>query len=255
MAAMQVLIAGIIGVDGHGGIAQHGFGAGGGQLQHFAGFLYGVQKMPEVAVLFLMLHLGVGNRGVAVGAPVHHRVAAIDAALFVQAHKHFLHGIAAAIVHGKALTLPVAAGAQLFQLADDTVAVFVFPVPGTLQKAIAAQHFFGQAFLAHGLHHFCLGSNGCMVGAGHPQGGIALHTLAADQNILQSVVHGMAHVQLAGNIGRGHYDGIRLFAAVDLRVKIAALAPEFVNTIFHLRGIVLLCELLHSFLLAVCGAK
>ena len=90
MAAMQMGIAGVRRVDGHGGVAQHGLGTGGGQLQHLAGFLDLVQQVPEAAVLFLVFHLGVRNGGVAVGAPVDHPVAAVDQALVIQADKHFL---------------------------------------------------------------------------------------------------------------------------------------------------------------------
>ena len=91
MAAVEVCIAGILRIDGHGGIAQHGLGTGGGQLQHFAGLLDRVQQMPEVAVLLGVLHLGIRDGGIAVGAPVDHPVAAVDQALVVQADKDLPH--------------------------------------------------------------------------------------------------------------------------------------------------------------------
>ena len=59
MAAVQMSIAGVIAVDGNSGIAQHGLGTGGSQLQHLAGLLDRVEQVPEAAVLFLILHLGV----------------------------------------------------------------------------------------------------------------------------------------------------------------------------------------------------
>ena len=132
MAAVQVGIARVLAVDGNGGIAQHGFGAGGGQFQHLTGLLDRVQQVPETAVLLLVFHFGVRDGSVAVGAPVHHAVASVDQALIIQAHKHFFHGVGAALVHGKALTLPVAGAAQLFQLADNAAAIRVFPCPGAL---------------------------------------------------------------------------------------------------------------------------
>ena len=177
-----------------------------------------------------------------VGAPVDHAVAAVDQPLVVQTDKDLLDGVGAALVHREALTLPVAGAAQLFQLADNAAAISVFPCPGALQKAIAAQHFFGQALLAHGGNHLGFGGNGSMVGARHPQSGIALHALVAGQDILPGFVHGVAHVQLAGNIRRRHYDGERLFAAVDLGVEIALIAPFLVNSILCAFGIILLGE-------------
>ena len=248
MAAVEVGIAGVLAVDGNSGITQHGLGAGGCQLQHLAGLLDRVEQVPEIAVLFLVLHLGIRDGGVAVGAPVDHPVAAVDQALVVQAHEHFLDGIRAALVHGKALPLPVTAGAQLFQLADDAVAVLGLPVPGALQETVAAHHLLGQALGTHGLHDLGLSGDGCVVGAGHPQGGIALHPLGADEHILHGVIQRMAHVELAGHVRRGHNDGVRLLVGVRFRVEVAAVLPELVDAVFHLAGIVLFCEFFHCIL-------
>ena len=245
MAAVQVGIAGVLAVDGDGGIAQHGLGTGGGQLQHLAGLLDRVEQMPEIAVLLLILHLSIGDGGVAVGAPVDHAVAAVDEALVVQADKDLLDGLRAALVHSEALTLPVAAAAQLLELADDAVAVFGLPSPCTFEEAVAAHHLLGQALRTHGLHDLGLGGDGGVVGAGHPQGSVALHPLGADQDVLHGVVHGVAHVELAGDVRRGHDDGVGLLVGVGLRVEVAAIQPELVDAVFHLARIILLCEFFH----------
>jgi hypothetical protein len=39
----------------------------------------------------------------------------------------------------------------------------------------------------------------------------------------------MAHVQLTGNIGRGHYDGEGLGICLAVRLEIAALLPHIVD--------------------------
>ena len=245
MAAVQVGVAGVVGVDGHGGVAQHGLGAGGGQLQHLAGLLDRVQQVPEVAVLLGVLDLGVRDGGVAVGAPVDHPVAAVDQALVIQPDEHLAHGVRAALVHGKALPLPVAAAAQLFQLADDAAAKAVLPVPGALKETVPAHHLLGQALFGHGLDHLGLGSDGRVVGAGHPQSGVALHPLVADEDILHGVVHGVAHVQLPGDVRGRHDDGVGLFVRVGFGVEIAAVQPELVDTVLHLAGIVLFSKFFH----------
>ena len=252
MAAVQMGIAGVIAVDGNSGIAQHGLGTGGSQLQHLAGLLDRVEQMPEAAVLLLVLHLGIRNGGVAVGAPVDHAVAAVDQALVVQTHEHFLDGLRAALVHGKALTLPVAAAAQLLQLADDAVAELGLPCPCTVQKTIAAHHLLGQALGTHGLHDLGLGGDGCVVGAGHPQGCVALHPLGADEHVLHGVIQCMTHVQLAGDVRRRHHDGVGFLVGVCFRVEVAAVQPELVDAVFHLTGIVLFCEFFHPNLLPNC---
>ena len=242
MATVQVGVTGVIGVDGHGGIAQHGFGAGGSQLQIFAGLLHLVQQVPEAALLGLVLDLGVGDGGVAVGAPVDHAVAAVDQALVIQADEHFLHGVGAALVHGEALTLPIAGAAQFLQLADDAVAVGVLPIPGALQKAVAAHHLFGQALFAHLGHDFGLGGDGSVVGAGYPQSGVTLHALVAGQDVLPGLIHGVTHVQLAGNVRRRHHDGKGLFAAVDLGMEVTLVAPVLVDAVLSALGRILFGE-------------
>ena len=246
MAAVEMGIAGVLAVDSHSGITQHGLRTGSSQLQHLAGLLDRVEQMPEVAVLLLILHLCIRDGGVAVGAPVHHTVAAVDQALVVQTDKHFLHCIRAAFVHGKAFPLPVTAAAQLFQLADDTVAVAGLPIPGALQETIPAHHLLGQPLCPHGLHHLCFGGDGRMVGAGHPQCSIALHPLGTDQDILHGVVHRMAHVQLTGNVGGRHHNGERFFIRVGLCVEIAPVQPELVDPVLHLAGVVLFCKFFHA---------
>ena len=245
MAAVQVRIAGVLTVDSDGGIAQHGLRAGGGQLQHLAGLLDRVEQVPEAAVLLLILDLSVRDGGVAVRAPVDHAVAAVDQLLVVQADEHFLDGIRAALIHGEAFPLPVAAGAELLQLADDAVAVLGLPIPGALQKAVAADHLLGQTLGAHGLHDLGLGGDGRMVGAGHPQGSVALHPLGADEDILHGVIQCMAHVQLAGHVRRRHHDGVGFLVGVCFRVEVAAVQPELVDAVFHLAGVVLFCEFFH----------
>ena len=81
-----------------------------------------------------------------------------------------------------------------------------------------------------------------MVGAGKPQGIIALHPSPSDENILQSVVKGVAHMKLTRDIRRRDNYAVRLLFGVNLRVEIFALKPEVVNPVFHIFGIILFCK-------------
>ena len=238
VAAMQMGIAGILGVDGNSGITQHGLGTGGSQFQHFAGLLDGVKQVPEIAGLLLVFDLGIGDGGDAVGAPVNHPVSTVDIALLVQADKNFLNGIRAALVHGETLPLPVAGGTQLLQLLNNTVAIGILPLPGPLQEAFTAQHILGQAFFCHSFNNLGLSGDGSVVSAGQPQGGVALHPLGTDQNILHGVVHCVAHVELAGDIGGRHNDGVGLLVFVPLCVEVAVVLPHSVDGRFDLRRVV-----------------
>ena len=75
------------------------------------------------------------------------------------------------------------------------------------------------------LDHGLRGDAG-VIGAGHPQGVVALHAPPADQHVLQRVVEGVAHVQGAGHVRRRDDDGERLAARVGPAVEVAVLVPE-----------------------------
>ena len=77
-----------------------------------------------------------------------------------------------------------------------------------------------------------------MVNTGHPQGVIALHPLVANQGILQSGIHGVAHMKLAGYVWGRHNDRKGLLAFVLLGVEISALLPHVVDPRLHLLGLV-----------------
>ena len=95
-----------------------------------------------MTLLFFVFHLGVGDRGVTDRAPVDDAGALINIALFMHADKGLFDGSVAALVHGKTLAVPVAGGAQFFQLFDNRAAVLFFPFPGAFQKFFATKRFF-----------------------------------------------------------------------------------------------------------------
>ena len=194
--------------------------------------------MPEIALFFDILHFGVGNGGFIVGAPVHQAVAPVDQALFIQPHEHFPHGLGAALVHGEAFPAPIAGSAHAAKLAGDAAAVFPLPGPGVFQEPFPAQLFLGQPFAAQLFHHLHLGCDGGVVRAGQPQGGVALHAMIADQGVLQSGVHGVAHVELARHVGRRHHDGEGLLALVDLRREGPGGFPFFIGFLLDGLGII-----------------
>ena len=80
--AVQIEIAGIGFVDGDGSIAQHRFGARGGDHDEAVRSDDRVADVPEMAVRFGVRDLQVRNGGEAARAPVDHVLAAIDGGLF-----------------------------------------------------------------------------------------------------------------------------------------------------------------------------
>ena len=87
----------------------------------------------------LVHHFQIGEGGLAARAPVHHVLAAIDEALFVEADEDFAHGAREPGVEREALAAPVAACAQAHHLALDGVAVLRLPLPDALFEFLAAR--------------------------------------------------------------------------------------------------------------------
>ncbi len=197
-----------------------------------------ILDVPEMACLLHMLHLSIGNGGVAHRAPVDDPVSFINITLVVQVDKNFLYGLGAALVHGKPLSVPVCGRTHLFQLADDPAAVLFLPVPGALQELLPAQIFLLDAFLFQCLDDLHLCGDAGVVCARLPECIEALHSLVTDENILHGVVQGMSHVQLTGDVRRRHHDGKRLLAAVYLRVKILLIQPFLIQTAFNPVGVI-----------------
>ena len=93
---------------------------------------------------------------------------------------------------------------SFFLLLHDAVAVLLLPVPDALQELLASQDRSGSdpPWCAAPSFHLDLGGDAGVVHAGYPQGGVALHPLEPDQDSTGSgAVHGVAHVQLAGDVG------------------------------------------------------
>ena len=244
--ADQVLVALVVRVDGNAGIAHEGLRTGGRNHQLARAVRQRVADVPQLARLGFVLNLGVGQGGRAVRAPVDDAVALVDQALVVQVYEYLADRLGAALVHGEALAVPVAGGAELLELADDAVAELVLPRPYALEELLTAEVVTGQALLlAEVLLYLDLGCNTGVVGARHPQRLVALHALGADEDILQGLVECVAHVQLAGNIRRRNNDGVRFLVRIDLGVEEAGIDPELVQLVLDRFRVVGLRQFAH----------
>ena len=149
-----------------------------------------------------MLHFEIGQRGLAAGTPVHHVLAAIDQALFVQAHEGFAHRAREPGIEREALAGPIAAVAGALHLPFDDAAVLFFPLPDALFELLAAQVALVQAFLFELALHHHLGGDAGVIGARQPQRVVAAHAMPADRDIDVGVLEHVAHVERAGDVGR-----------------------------------------------------
>ena len=128
----DIFIPLVVRVYGQGAIAKQGFRSGGSDLYKLVAALDRVIDVPEMTCLLLMLYLCVRDRGLADRTPVDDTGALVDIALLMQAQEYLLYGLGAALVHGEALSVPVAGGANLLQLIYDGAAILFPPLPGSL---------------------------------------------------------------------------------------------------------------------------
>ena len=233
--ANQVLEALVLRVHGYACIAHHGLGTGGSHHQVAGAVGQRIADVPQVAGLVHILHLGVRQGGDAVGAPVDDAAALVNEALVVQLAEGLPDGLGAAVVHGEAGAAPVAGDAHLLLLLHDAVAVLFLPLPDPLEEFLTAQVVAGLALLdPQLLLHLDLGGDAGVVGAGQPQGRVALHPLEPGQDILQGAVQSMAHVQLARDVRGRHGNGKGLLLGVGVAVEAVAVHPHLVDAGLHL---------------------
>ena len=183
--------------------------------------------------------------------PIDQTLAAVDQAFVVHFHEDFDHRIvkiwaifmAGARVtlrtcHGEGCAVPIAGGAQAFELVYNCPARLLFPLPDFFQKLLAAQsHAARFAPVCQLPLNDHLRGNARMVCPGLPKGVKAAHPVPAHQDILQSIVEGMTHMQNARNIGRGNHDAIARGSGFGIGpgCKTARRLPGFIKTIFSFR--------------------
>ena len=230
-----MLVAFVLRVHRHGGVPQHGLGSGGGDDQVIAGALNRVAEVPQGALLFLVEHLQVGDGGVEHRVPVHQALAPVDQAVVVEAHEHLLHRLRQSRVHGEALPGPVHGGAQAADLAGDIAAGLGLPFPDLIEEFLPPQVVAGNPLRPQLALHHHLGGDAGVVRAHLPQGVVALHAVVADQGIHDGVVEAVAHVQAAGDVGRGDHDAVGTALARGLEV--AALFPGAVPVLLDGLGV------------------
>ena len=230
MLADQVLVADVFRIDRNGGVAEHGFGPGGGDDDVVTGLvgvdlgilvignrmLVGhavgqrVAEMPQVSLDLDLLDLEVGDRRQQLRIPVDQPLVLVDQPFLVEADKHFQHRARQPLVHGEALARPVARCAKPLELVEDHAAGLVFPLPDLFDERFAPDLAavdlpLGQLPLDHHLR-----GNARVVHARLPEHVLAQHAMVAHQNILKRVVERVPHVQRAGHIRRRDHDAKRI---------------------------------------------
>ena len=235
----NILITLIIWVYRNRRISEQCLRTGGGNL-HKTAFLpnYRVVDVPEKSILLLMLHFRIGDGSLTYRTPVYNAASLVDPTFFIQLDKYVLNGFGTALIHGKALALPVRGRSQLPELLYDASAVLFSPLPALLQELFPGQIRLVDSLLLEGFNNLNLRGDGGVVRSRLPQRIVALHSLKANQDILHGVIQSVSHVKLSGDVWRRHHNGKGLFAAVHLRVEVSLCLPFFIQTILDFLWIV-----------------
>ena len=200
-----------------------------------------ILEMIEVALLLAVDYLLVAQGGLGLGVPVHHAQSTVDVALVIEVDKDLQHALAAGFVHREGGAAPVTGGTQLAQLLQDDATVLVGPVPSVLEELVAREVALAYSLLGQAFYHLGLGSDRSVVGTGHPQGILALHARAADEDVLDGVVEHVAHVQDARHIGGRDNDAIG-FTLVGHALEQVMRFPILVPLVLDLFGVVFRCQ-------------
>ena len=118
LLADEMLIAPVIGMDCHTGIAQHRLGPRGSDDDVLRSSFNRIFEMPQMALDFLLHHFEVGNRGQQFGIPVDQPLVLIDQAFAIELDEDPEDGTRQTLIHGEAFAAPVAGGAETAQLAS-----------------------------------------------------------------------------------------------------------------------------------------
>ena len=241
--------SGLLGVlrgDGDARVAEHGLGARGGDddvILAVDRLGQRVAQVPQVAILVLIFGLVVRDGGGAVGAPVNDTLATVDQAVVVPIAEDLAHGLCVILVHGEALVVEVDGAAHALDLLDDDAAVLVGPVPAGVDKLVATDLQAADALTLELLVDLGLRGDTGVVGAQHPARGLAAHAGHTDNGILDGVIGGVAHVELASHVGRRNGDGAVAHALTALVV--AAVEPLLQDRRLVGRRIVVLGHFFH----------
>ena len=206
-AADQIAVARVVGVHRDAGVPEDGLRAGGGDGQVPA-TLQWIPQVPELAVDLDLLDFFIRERGEAAGAPVDDVLPAIDQPFLEQGDEDHPHGAREIGIEGVVGAVPVAAAADGPQLLEDDRAGLGHILADPCLEGLPAQIESGLPLTGQQLFDHVLGRDAGVVGAGKPEGIPAPHPLKSHHDVLDGVVEPMAHVQLGGDVGRGHHHDV-----------------------------------------------
>ena len=208
LAADQVAVALVLGMDGDSGVRQHRLRPDRGDRDRARAVRKRVVDRVERVGDRPLLDLEVGDRRAQPRVPVDHVVVAVDVAAGVQLDEDLDDRAGVGVVHREALVRIVGRRAEPFELADDLRAVLIAPLPHAPHELVPPELEARRPLGLELLLDHRLGADPGVVRAEDPARRHAPHPLEADQGVLDRAVQRVPHVQRAGHVRRGDRDRV-----------------------------------------------
>ena len=152
--ADQPLVSLVFGMDGHSGVPQHRLRPRCGHDHILRRANDGIAHEPEISLALLVNRFEVADSGLALRAPVHNIMSAVDESVFVQPHKDFHHHARQFGRKREPLARPITAFPDLPHLFGNGSAVLLLPLPDALLELLSAQFVVVNSLCGkHADHH------------------------------------------------------------------------------------------------------
>ena len=239
LRAHELILVMIFRRYGNACVAQHGFRTGG--CDHDVVLAIDrldqrVAQMPQVAVFLFVLRLVIGDGRGAMRAPVHDALAAVNQVVVIPVAEHLAHALGVIVVHSEVRVGEINGATHALDLLDDESAVLVGPVPARIDELVTADLAARDALGSKLLVHLGLRGDASVVRSQDPARGTTAHAVEANERVLDGVIHSVAHMQLARDVGRR--DGHRAIADAGAATVIVALKPLVQHALLNGGGIV-----------------
>ena len=188
------------------GVGEHRLGAHRGD-DHLAPALNRIADAVEHVVVLLPLDLEVGDGRAVVGAPVHDPRRSIDPTPVVEGDERGHDRAVVAGVHREAQPAPVHRGAEDAQLVDDRRADLLVPGFDARVETLPPQLLFRHALPCQLVLDHVLRRDRGVVVTRQEEHLVAGHPLVAGDEVVDGGLEGVAHVQLARDVGRREAHG------------------------------------------------
>lgn len=211
--ADEMFVTGVVGMDGDGGVAEHGFGTSSGDddfSEVADGVDEGVGDVPEGASFVLVIDFDVGEGGLVLGAEVDQAFTTVDQLVVQEVLEGVVDGVDDLGIEGEGEVGPVAGGAEGAELELHIPSLLGDEVPDLGVKLVARVVEAGVAGLLEGFLVDDPSLEASVVGARDIPGRVTSEAMITDESVLDGDGEAVADVEVAVGVGRRHDDGVGL---------------------------------------------